>query len=127
MDEINENKTTPKTSDTGLEYIREMVSRGFLKKNMIPSEEAEGFEELEKNGSLPEGVYPTTNGTKRAYCHVENTAPDMTGEEIDRLIAMRKANDIHTIRNWVIFFGVITIVGIVIGCFGGGFMFTRYL
>ena len=113
---MGEQKMTPKSSETGLEYIREMVSCGFLKKNNIPPEETAGLEELEKNGTLPEGVYPTTGvGGAREFCRVESAAPDMTGEEIDRLIQLRKANDIHTIRNWIIFFGVMAVIGLIFG------------
>lgn len=41
----------------------------------------------------------------------------MTSEEIERLIALRQAKDIHTIRNWVVFFGVLAVIGLV-----GGFI-----
>ena len=39
----------------------------------------------------------------------------MTAEEIERLIAMRQARDIHTIKNWVIFFGVMAVMGLIVG------------
>lgn len=113
---MDEQKMTPKKSETGFEYIREMVRHGFLKKNILSKDETSGFEELEKNGTLPDGVYPTSDNGKRVYCRVESTAPDMTGEEIDRLIQLRKANDIHTIKNWIIFFGVIAVIGLAFGC-----------
>ena len=51
------------------------------------------------------------------YCTIEDAVPDMTPEEINRLIALRQAKDIHTIRNWVIFFGVLAVIGLV-----GGFI-----
>lgn len=109
---MDEQKMTPKSSETGLEYIREMVGSGFLKKNILLKDETSGFEELEKNGTLPDGVYTTTGA---GYCRVESAVPDMTGEEIDRLIQLRKAKDIHTIRNWIIFFGVMSVIGLVFG------------
>lgn len=40
---------------------------------------------------------------------------DMTDEEIDRLIALRRSKDIHIIRNWIIFFGVIAVIGLAAG------------
>ena len=112
---MDEQKMTPKSSETGLEYIREMVGSGFLKKNILLKDETSGFEELEKNGTLPEGVYTTSEGSQTEYCRVESAAPDMTDEEIDRLIQLRKAKDIHTIRNWIIFFGVMSVIGLVFG------------
>ena len=88
---MNEQKITPKKSEAGIEYIREMRLAGLIKRDIIPADEAVGYEELEKNGSLPDGVYATYENGKRSYCRVESTVPDMTGEEIDRLIALRKA------------------------------------
>lgn len=107
---MDEQKMTPKRSETGLEYIREMVDQGFLKKNILSKDETSGFEELEKNGTLPEGVYTTTGA---GCCRIESTVPDMTDEKIDRLIQLRKAKDIHTIRNWVSFFGIMSVIGVI--------------
>ena len=89
------------------------ATRGFDKK---------GYEELEKNGSLPDGVYATYENGKRSYCRVESTVPDMTGEEIDRLIQLRKASDLRTIKNWILFFGVMAVIGL---CLGGISLFVR--
>ncbi len=99
---MNEQKITPKKSEAGIEYIREMRLAGLIKRDIIPADEAVGYEELEKNGSLPDGVYATYENGKRSYCRVESTVPDMTGEEIDRLIQLRKASDLRTIKNWII-------------------------
>lgn len=96
---MNEQKITPKKSEAGIEYIREMRLAGLIKRDIIPADEAVGYEELEKNGSLPDGVYATYENGKRSYCRVESTVPDMTGEEIDRLIQLRKASDLRTIKN----------------------------
>jgi hypothetical protein len=48
----------------------------------------------------------------------------MTPEEINRLIALRQAKlakkiseDIHTIKEWVVFFGVLAVIGLI-----GGFI-----
>ena len=70
----------------------------MLIREIILAVEAVGYEELEKNGSMPEGVYATYEIGKRSYCRVESTVPDMTGEEIDRLIQLRKASDLRTIK-----------------------------
>ena len=114
---MDEQKIAAKRSEAGLEYIREMVSCGFLKKDIIPHEESAGFDKLEESGTLPEVVYPTTTDTgKREYCRVSR-CPDMTDEEIDRLIALRRSKDIHTIRNWIIFFGVTAVIGLAVGVF----------
>ena len=96
---MDEQKITPKKSEAGIEYIREMRLAGLIKRDIIPADEAVGYEELEKNGSLPDGVYATYENGKRSYCRVESTVPDMTGEEIDRLIQLRKASDLRTIKN----------------------------
>ena len=95
---MNEQKITPKKSEAGIEYIREMRLAGLIKRDIIPADEAVGYEELEKNGSLPDGVYATYENGKRSYCRVESTVPDMTGEEIDRQIQLRKASDLRTIK-----------------------------
>ena len=117
-----EQKITPKKSEAGIEYIREMRLAGLIKRDIIPADEAVGYEELEKNGSLPDGVYATYENGKRSYCRVESTVPDMTGEEIDRLIQLRKASDLRTIKNWILFFGVMAVIGL---CLGGISLFVR--
>lgn len=112
---MDEQKIAAKRSEAGVEYVRSMVENGFLKKEIIPPEESAGFDKLEESGTLPEGVYPTTTDTgQREYCRVSR-CPDMTDEEIDRLIALRRSKDIHTIRNWIIFFGVTAVIGLVLG------------
>lgn len=113
---MDEQKITPKKSEAGIEYIREMRLAGLIKRDIIPADEAVGYEELEKNGSLPDGVYATYENGKRSYCRVESTVPDMTGEEIDRLIQLR------TIKNWILFFGVMAVIGL---CLGGISLFVR--
>ena len=117
-----EQKITPKKSEAVIEYIREMRLAGLIKRDIIPADEAVGYEELEKNGSLPDGVYATYENGKRSYCRVESTVPDMTGEEIDRLIQLRKASDLRTIKNWILFFGVMAVIGL---CLGGISLFVR--
>lgn len=46
----------------------------------------------------------------------------MTGEEIDRLIQLRKASDLRTIKNCILFFGVMAVIGL---CLGGISLFVR--
>lgn len=46
----------------------------------------------------------------------------MTGEEIDRLIQLRKASDLRTIKNWILFFGVMAVIGL---CLGGISLLVR--
>lgn len=111
---MDEQKITPKKSEAGIEYIREMRLAGLIKRDIIPADEAVGYEELEKNGSLPDGVYATYENGKRSYCRVESTVPDMTGEE--------KASDLRTIKNWILFFGVMAVIGL---CLGGISLFVR--
>ena len=72
---MNEQKITPKKSEAGIEYIREMRLAGLIKRDIIPADEAVGYEELEKNGSLPDGVYATYENGKRSYCRVEGERP----------------------------------------------------
>lgn len=63
-----------------------------------------------------------TKTEKGRNCRVESTVPDMTGEEIDRLIQLRKASDLRTIKNWILFFGVMAVIGL---CLGGISLFVR--
>lgn len=113
---MDEQKMIPKHSEVGVEYVRDMVENGFLTKKILSASESAGFDKLEESGTLPEGVYPTTTETgQRQYCRVESAVPDMTDEEIDRLIALRRSKDIHIIRNWIIFFGVIAVIGLAAG------------
>lgn len=48
---MNEQKITPKKSEAGIEYIREMRLAGLIKRDIIPADEAVGYEELEKKTS----------------------------------------------------------------------------
>ena len=116
---MKEKVMTYKSSDSGVEYVRLMAENGFIRKNIISDEETTvRYQKLESEGSpLPEGVYPTSVEGSREYCTIEDAVPDMTPEEIERLIALRQAKDIHTIRNWVIFFGVLAVIGL-----AGGFI-----
>ena len=113
MSEYNLNKR----SEAGVEYVRLMAKGGFLKKNIIKTEETvQQYQQLEEEGKpLPEGIYPMAENGMREYFTVENAVTDMTPGEIDRLIALRQAKDIHTIRNWVIFFGVLAVISVAAG------------
>lgn len=117
---------TYKSSDSGVEYVRLMAENGFIRKNIISDGETiVRYQKLESEGSpLPEGVYPTSVEGSREYCTIEDAVPDMTPEEIERLIALRQAKlakkiseDIHTIKEWVVFFGVLAVIGLI-----GGFI-----
>lgn len=117
---------TYKSSDSGVEYVRLMAENGFIRKNIISDEETiVRYQKLESEGSpLPEGVYPMSVEGSREYCTIEDAVPDMTPEEINRLIALRQAKlakkiseDIHTIKEWVVFFGVLAVIGLI-----GGFI-----
>ena len=114
---MEEQRMTYKSSDAGVEYVRLMTESGFIRKNIISDKETTvGYQKLENEDKpLPEGIYATSVDGRREYCTVESAVPDMTAEEIERLIAMRQARDIHTIKNWVIFFGVMAVVGLIVG------------
>ena len=123
---MKEKAMTYKSSDSGVEYVRLMAENGFIRKNIISDEETiVRYQKLESEGSpLPEGVYPTSVEGSREYCTIEDAVPDMTPEEIERLIALRQAKlakkiseDIHTIKEWVVFFGVLAVIGLI-----GGFI-----
>lgn len=45
---MDEQKITPKKSEAGIEYIREMRLAGLIKRDIIPAEDAAGYDELEK-------------------------------------------------------------------------------
>ena len=106
-----------KTSAAGAEYIRLMAENGFLKTNAVAQGEAIAeYRKLESEGKpLPEGVYATSDSGVHEYYTIESPVPDMTADEIDRLIAMRQANDIASIKRWVKFFGILAIVGLIVG------------
>lgn len=123
---MSEKAMTYKSSDSGVEYVRLMAENGFIRKNIISDEETiVRYQKLESEGSpLPEGVYPTSVEGSREYCTIEDAVPDMTPEEINRLIALRQAKlakkiseDIHTIKERVVFFGVLAVIGLI-----GGFI-----
>ena len=114
---MKEKVMTYKSSDSGVEYVRLMAENGFIRKNIISDKGTrQGYQKLENEDKpLPEGIYATSVDGRREYCTIEDAVPDMTPEEIERLIALRQARDIHTIKNWVIFFGVLAIVGLIFG------------
>ena len=123
---MKEKAMTYKSSDSGVEYVRLMAENGFIRKNIISDEETTvRYQKLESEGSpLPEGIYPTSVEGSREYCTIDDAVPDMTPEEIKRLIALRQAKlakkiseDIHTIKEWVVFFGVLAVIGLI-----GGFI-----
>jgi len=114
---MEEQRMTYKSSDAGVEYVHLLVTNGLVFRNIISDkntkQECQKLENEDK--PLPEGIYATSVDGRREYCTVESAVPDMTAEEIERLIAMRQARDIHTIKNWVIFFGVMAVVGLIVG------------
>lgn len=49
---MDEQKITPKKSEAGIEYIREMRLAGLIKRDIIPAEDAAGYDELEKTAAF---------------------------------------------------------------------------
>ncbi|MFR0871047.1 MAG: hypothetical protein ACLSG5_06490 [Oscillospiraceae bacterium] len=62
---MDEQKITPKKSEAGIEYIREMRLAGLIKRDIIPADEAVGYEELEKRKTSGWSICDLRNGKGR--------------------------------------------------------------
>lgn len=118
--------TKPRRTTIGMKYVKALLDNGLLEKVMITDEkELDQLRKLEiQEQPLPSGVYVTYEDNIRSYCRLKDVSSDMSSEDINRLLLMRQtkhikkiSEDIHTIRNWVIFFGVLAVIGLV-----GGFI-----
>lgn len=94
---------------------------GLLQKIPCSKQENKEYEKLLKNGgTLPAGVYPYeyegTASTSDFYTVYET---DLTDAEIQEYLTYKQLSLIRTIKNCVLFFTVLTIIGILFGlCIG---------
>ena len=110
-------------SFAGREYIELLVKNGLIERRALTAQEREKYREDFKNGTpLPDDIYAFEAGGTVFVCGLKSKSENITMDEVDRLIQLRKANDLRTIKNWVIFFGVAAIIGL---CLGGISMFIH--
>lgn len=65
---------------------------------------------------MPEDIcYSEYPDGKRQFYQISNAAEDMTTDEIQLYIALQQAKNIRSIKGWVTFFGVIAVIGLVLG------------
>lgn len=111
-------------SKVGVKYIDLLTDEGILIKETITSEDE--IRELQKltdeKKPLPDNIFTGHLDGKKIFIKVTNAASDMSAEEIDRYLNIRKTNyirammkDIAIIKGWVIFFGVTAVIGLVAG------------
>lgn len=107
-------------SEIGLKYVDMLAEEGFLAKETIRSEDeiSEYNKLIDENKPLPDDIYAANIDGKRVFMRVTNAASDMTPEEMRLYVEMKKAREIHTIKCWVVFFGVIAVVTLILGFLG---------
>lgn len=118
--------TAARKSDAGVQYIIELVKNGLVEKVVITDEQenAQMRKLEEEKQPLPDGVYVTHVEGARKYCRLKNNVPDMSKDDISLMIKLKQteclddiSSDVRVIKNWVIFFGVLAVIGLV-----GGFI-----
>lgn len=87
----------------------------LLQKTPCTTEENKEYEELLKNGgTLPDGVFAYTYGdeesTSEFYTVYES---DLSEAEIQEYLTYKQLSMIKTIKNCVLFFTVLTIIGMI--------------
>lgn len=104
-------------SAAGVKYMDALADAGILVKEIIESETeiAELEKLIEDKQPLPEGVYEVKISGNKEFIRVSSAAGDMTTEEIRLYIALKQARDIHAIKCWVTFFGIVAVFLLAIG------------
>ncbi|MBR4635587.1 MAG: hypothetical protein IKO51_04410 [Clostridia bacterium] len=100
--------------------VAKLLEFGFGKVSPCSSSEDTQYQALSSKGeALPSNVYfgtytdpKTGNQVQGFYKYI---APNMTQEEINQLVNLEKLETLRTIKNWVMFFGIVTIIGLVGG------------
>lgn len=85
--------------------------------NDIPCylDENEIYREMLKRGeNLPEGVYRYNSDNKESAEFYTVHEVDLTKEELEEYIALSKLRMLRTIKNCVVFFTTITIIGMIV-------------
>ena len=105
--------------------IKEQLDEYRLKydlydQRLCTDEENEEYRKLLKQGEkLPDDVYPldsdwrnVNNSGKTEFCRL--IRPELTQEEITEYLMYKKLDMLKTIKNCVVFFTVLTIIGIIL-------------
>ena len=105
--------------------IKEQIEEYRLKYDLYEQilctpEENKLFNELSKQGEkLPDDVYPldpdwknVNNSDKTEFCRL--VRPELTQEEITEYLMYKKLDMLKTIKNCVVFFTVLIIIGIIL-------------
>lgn len=88
---------------------------GLKEKRLCSTEENKRYQNLIKNGEkLPDGVYTEIDAdgeisTNSFYTMVDT---DLTDDEIKEYIALKQLKLIKTIKNCVLFFTILTLIGL---------------
>ena len=96
-------------------YYKQLAALISLDGVHCSAEEAEAFGAMNPEG-LPSDVYENPDpaeGTR--YCRYADTESD-----IERQLAVLNANNIKTIKNCVVFFTVLAVLGLAVGIIMGG-------
>lgn len=118
--------TATRKSDAGIQFVEELVENGLVEKVVITDEQEHvQMKKLEEEKKpLPDGVYVTYVDCVRRYCRIKNIVPDMSKDDINLMIKLKQtehldkiSSNVRVIKNWVIFFGVLAVIGLV-----GGFI-----
>ena len=93
---------------------------GLLQKISCTKEQNKKYKELIKNGNkLPDGVFPYVDTTGKEFDDSFYTVyePELSKEEIDEYLALKKLSLLNTIKNCSVFFVALTIISLFITVF----------
>lgn len=90
---------------------------GLLQKISCTKEENKKYKEIVKNGQdLPNGVFTFVDTTGKEFSDSFYTVyeAELSKEEIDEYLALKKLSLLNTIKNCSVFFVVLTIISLLI-------------
>ena len=93
---------------------------GILQKISCTKEENKKYKELINNGqNLPDGVFPFVDTTGKEFGDSFYTVyePELSKEETDEYLALKKLSLLNTIKNCSVFFVALTIISLFITVF----------
>ena len=93
---------------------------GLLQKISCTKEENKKYKELIINGqNLPDGVFPFADTTGKEFndSFYSVYEPELSKEEIDEYLALKKLSLLNTIKNCSVFFVALTIISLFITVF----------
>ena len=89
-----------------------LIDEGILAAENCSPEENEQFQAMLETGEpLPEGVYATQE-TEYEFCRIPDS--NLTPAEELNLIEVLKLKRVMTIQKWVSFFGVLTVINLIL-------------